>query len=157
VSVAACHSEAEMSPTKRAARNAYNQEAKRTATPTPKCAGFSTDQWDDGFIPSWYPQSSWRLVIAGKNQDESKNDLLSGAACVVERCKAINEGMQTATATTTSLRLELLLPQLFFFFSSSSSSSSCSSPEHAPDASVIHVYPYFSELPITATNLTIEF
>ena len=33
---------------------ACDQEAKRTATPTPKRAGFSTDQWDDGFTPSWY-------------------------------------------------------------------------------------------------------
>jgi hypothetical protein len=146
-----------MSPTKRAARNACDQEAKRTATPTPKRAGFSTDQWDDGFTPSWYPQSSWRLVIAGENQDESKNDLSSGTARVVERCKAINGGVRTATATTTSPGPELPSPQLSSSFSSSSSSSSCSSPEHAPDASATRVYPYFSELPITATNLTTEF
>src|SRR5204863_4440045 len=90
-----------------------------------------------------YPQSSWRLVIAGENQDESKNDLSSGAARVVERCKATNGGVRTATAITTSPGPELLSPQLSSSSSFSSSSfSSCSSPEHAPDASATPVYSY---------------
>src|SRR5436305_15038234 len=45
VSVAACHSEAEMSPTN--ARHTQRLQAKRTATPTPKCdAKPSTEEYE---------------------------------------------------------------------------------------------------------------
>jgi hypothetical protein len=92
-------------------------------------------------------RSSWRCAWASPAKIKmNPNGLSSGIARVVERCKAINGGVRTATATTTSPGRELLSPQLSSSSSSSSSSasfsSSCSAPEHASDAFAIRVHPY---------------
>ena len=140
--VSSCSQRSQVESNKTRTRNAYDQEAKRTAILTPKRDGFCSraGQWDDGFTPSWYPQSSWRCAWASPvKMKMNLNGLSSGVARVVERCKPSTEECE-----------QLLLPLPHqtgaavhrSSSSSSSSSSSCFSPEYATDASATRVHPY---------------
>ena len=141
----AVRSEAKLSPIKRAAR--ATPAIRRRNAPQHQPPNALVFLQTSGMMDS-HPRgirSSWRCAWASPAKIKMNlNGLSSGVARVVERCKAINGGVRTATATTTSPGRELPSPQLSSSssFSSLSSSSSCSSSEYVPDASATRVYPY---------------
>jgi hypothetical protein len=100
----AIRSETKLSLIKRAARVTPTIRRRNAPQYQPLNAlVFSIDQRDNRFTPSWYPQSNWRYAWALPVKIKMNlNDLSSGAARVVERCKAINGEVRTATVTTTS-------------------------------------------------------